>query len=360
MYFRIFDCWRLTAAMLVMSYHFLFYAPAGGEAGIAFLHRLLPLLDMFFMISGFFITTLYRHRLKGPGDYLTFLRKRVARLYPLHLLTLSFFVAIAVGMVITGFSSGEPRRWDLALLPFHLLAVHAWGTTDYLAFNYVSWSVSAEFFCYILFPLIVVLVQRKGLGALAAFSALWIAGLEIASAAGVFPHGHWTTADNLGAYRAFADFQIGAMVAILVERRVFDIRSHWPGLAFLGVAGAAMILEWNVYLVLAGFAGAMLCTALAETARPHSTDWLGFLMPITRVSFGIYLWHPVMEMLFLGLLWKHVLAPAGFTGFYVFWLLPMLATIAVALASERFFERRVARWLSGGTPRRASVTSLAA
>ena len=59
MHFRVFDCWRLTAAMLIMAYHFLFFAPYGVETGPRILHRLLPLLDMFFMISGFLIASRY-------------------------------------------------------------------------------------------------------------------------------------------------------------------------------------------------------------------------------------------------------------------------------------------------------------
>ena len=48
---------------------------------------------------------------------------------------------------------------------------------------------------------------------------------------GWFPSGHWTTADSMGAYRALADFMIGAAVAIAVERRLFQVKSHGPGLA---------------------------------------------------------------------------------------------------------------------------------
>ena len=352
MHYRVFDCWRFAAALLVMAYHFLYYAPVSGEAGIAFLHRLLPLLDMFFMISGFLITDRYAGGMTSPADFRRFLQRRVARLYPLHIATLAFFVLIASAVAMGLIQTTEPARWDLSLLPFHLLAVHALGTTHVLAFNYVSWSVSAEFFCYLMFPLIILMARWKGLPGLLLLLGVWLAGLEIAGAQGVFPGGHWTEADTLGAYRGFADFIAGAIVASLAGGGRITTRSHGPGIICLGFAVTSMLLEWNHYLSLAGFAASMLFTAVAETRRPQSTAWLGPLMPVARVSFGIYLLHPVMEILFFSILWKRMLEPGGHISFYVFWLLPMLATLACAVLSERYFERRAGRLLSGlGAPR---------
>nr|WP_281354586.1 acyltransferase [Aurantimonas aggregata] len=353
-----FDCWRLVAAILIMAYHFLFAAPYGAEAGTEFLHRLLPLLDMFFMISGFFITTRYGGELRDVADYRGFLRRRIARLYPLHVIVTLFFVAVALLAMIAG-ADNYPWRQELEAMPLHLLAIHALGTTDHLALNFVSWSVSAEIFCYAAFPLIIVAMRWKGLPGLGLLTLGWIAALEMASQWGVFPSGHWTTADTMGAYRAFADFCIGACIAGVVARRALDIRSHLPGLALLAGALAAMIWQLPTYLVLALLAFSLSATALAETARPNSTAALRFAMPVTRVSFGIYLWHPVMEFLFLTVIWTRWLEPAGIVDFYVFWLLPMAATLAVAMLSDRYLEKRFGALIAGPRPRPACEARLA-
>ncbi|KQT64416.1 MULTISPECIES: acyltransferase family protein [unclassified Aureimonas] len=359
MHYRIFDCWRLTAAILVMAYHYLYFAPPGGEVYIDALRRLLPLLDMFFMISGFLIAGRYAGKVSTPRDYGLFLQRRVARLYPLHLATLTFFAAIGVAVALGLVETTEPERWNLAYLPLHLLALHALGLEDVLAFNYPSWSIGAEFFCYALFPLIVFVAKRAGLVGLLALLAIWIAGLEIAGRNGLFPNGNWLEADSSGAYRAFADFTIGAIVASLLARRPFEVSSHAPGLAALGFALTAMLCEWSGYIALAGLALAMLLTALAETARPDSTRRLAFLMPLARVSFGIYLIHPVMETIFFSILWKRAVQPMETIGFYAFWLLPMIATVLVALASERWFERRFGAFLAsaGRAPSPATIAS---
>ncbi|KQT43056.1 hypothetical protein ASG43_16155 [Aureimonas sp. Leaf454] len=339
MHYRIFDCWRLAAALLIMAYHFLYFAPPGREAYIEALHRLLPLLDMFFMISGFLIAGRYAGRVSTLGDYGLFLQRRVARLYPLHLATLAVFAAIGLAVALGWIQASDPERWNLALLPLHLLALHALGLQDVLAFNYPSWSIGAEFFCYALFPLVVLAAKRAGLAGLVALLVLWVSGLEIAGRSGFFPGGNWMAADTQGAYRAFADFTLGAIVASLVASRPFAVVSHRPGLLALGFAFLSMVFSWNGYLTLLGFALAMLLTALAETARPDSTRRLAPLMPFARVSFGIYLLHPVMETIFLSIVWKRMLQPADGAGFYWFWLVPMGATVLAALASERWFER---------------------
>lgn len=349
MHFRVFDCWRLTAAMLIMAYHFLFFAPYGVEAGTQFLHRLLPLLDMFFMISGFLIASRYATRIASVADYANFMRRRIARLYPLHFLTTMFFAAVALVALVVG-SAHHPWARDLAALPLHLLALHGLGTTDELALNYPSWSVSAEFFAYALFPVILLAFRWKGLAGLFALLAVWVGGLEYASSRGVFPSGHWTGADTMGAYRAFADFIAGSAIAVVVGRRMISITAHWPGIVLSVAAVAAMILQAPPYPTLLLLALALTATALAETARPDSTAMLAPLMPVTRVSFGIYLLHPVMEFVFLTVIWQRVLEPLGIIDFYVYWTLPMVATVAVAMLSDRFVERRFGGWIAG--PRR--------
>ena len=349
MYFRVFDCWRFAAALLVMAYHFLYWAPVGSQAGTDFLFKLLPLLDSFFMISGFFIMSRYGERLTSFADYRGFFRRRFARLYPLHFAATMFFAIVAFGAYL-----GSANHYDWALelsnLPQNLLAVHALGTTDVLALNYVSWSVSAEFFSYALFPLILVAFRKTGLAGLLGLLVVWIAGLEIASAFGVFPSGSWTSADTLGAYRTFADFTAGAVIAVLVQRRIIDIRALWPGLSLMAFAVGGMILGVDAHVSLVVMALSLLAIALAETADPGSTAGLAFAMPITRVAFGIYLLHPVMEFFFFTAFWQRWLGPhIGFDTavFYVYWLLPMLATIAVAMASERWYERRIGGWIAG-------------
>lgn len=359
MYFRIFDCWRFAAALLVMLYHFLYFAPgAAAYTQTGYLHRLLPLLDMFFMISGFVIMSRYHDRVGTLADYLGFVRRRVARLYPLHLLTLGFFVCVALAGSAGLISLSLPERWDYNAIPLQLLGIHAWGTTDALAFNYPSWSVSAEIFCYLLFPLAPFLVRRAGATGLGVVLLLYVAGLEALSRAGTFPSGHWTDADTLGAYRALADFLAGSLAALLVSRRVLDVTSHAPGLLSLALALGCMLGQADVYATLFFLFGAIVLIGLSESARPQSTGFLDPIMPLMRVSFAVYLLHPVMETIFLSLLWKRVIAPSGLVSFHAYLVVPMLASVAIACLWQYRLEPWFARFLAGAKPPRSAAKGL--
>ena len=145
MHFRVFEFWRLSAALLIMSWHFLRFAPPGHEEVSAGMYRLMPLMEMFFMISGFLIMLRYADKLGGEsGAYRRFIIRRLARFYPLYFVTLVFFTVIAVGVQWGWLHSDDPRRYaPEAFLP-NLLMVQAWGLTDVLTYNYVAWSMLAE------------------------------------------------------------------------------------------------------------------------------------------------------------------------------------------------------------------------
>lgn len=341
-----------------MTYHFLFWGPAGSEVAIGYLYRLLPLLDMFFMISGFFITSRYASRLNTLSDYGSFLRRRVARLYPLHLVTTLFFAVVAIYAWSVD-APNYPWALDFQNLPYHLLGLHALGTTSDLALNYVSWSVSAELFSYAMFPIIVIALRRRGIVGLAVAIIAYLAVLEWASAMGVFPSGHWTSADTFGAYRAFCDFMIGGLLARIVAAEAFQLRSPLPGLLLMALAIVAMLTLQPWYLVFALLISSLLTSALAETQNPQSTEAVAFAMPVTAAAFGIYIWHPVLEFFFLRALWDRWLEPMGWVNFYAFMVIPMVATIIVAVASFRILEPAMAKIVIGprpaGTPRSGAI-----
>ena len=285
MYYRILDCWRLLAAILIMAYHFVFAAPYGAREASDFLHRLSPLLDLFFIISA---TSSHRamRRHRTVADYAGFMRRRIARLYPLHLIvTLSSRSSRST----LGPSS---RPLAMAARPSgaadHLLALHALGTTYGLALNYPSWSVSAEFFSYALFPLVVSPIAGRVCG-LAGLLVLWLTGLEIASAMGLFPSGYWMTANACGAY---APSPTSPRRADRCRRRP-QARRHelaTAGHRADGDGGDRDDRPTAAYAIWVLLAASLTATAGAETARPDSTRILAPLQPLTRVSFGIYLW----------------------------------------------------------------------
>ncbi len=364
-HFRVLGFWRVAAALLVMVFHYLLEGPADGQAAAARMRPLMPLLDMFMMISGFLIMYRYADRLLVErGGYMRFIIRRLARFYPLYLATLAYFVLLGLGHLALG-TSGVNERYDWSTLPASLLLVQGWGFTDTLTFNYVAWTLSAEWFCYLALPVVVLAHRRFGVAGSIGLVLASCAVLELMVATGVMPFETWMAADTWGAYRAFADFSIGALVAMLVRDSRWKLTSTVPGWTLFALTG---VLMWNGlggYAALALLAASTFLAALAERNDQDATRRLKPFDAVANASFSIYLIHPVLGSLFLGIVWHRLLAPLGVVDFYVFWLLPMASTLVLALLSVRYFETPLAKWLndrfaassSRKTPVRAPATT---
>lgn len=346
MHFRILGFWRVLAAFLVMIFHYLSYGPTGAIEMAERMRSLMPLLDMFLMISGFLIMLRYADRLLVErGGYVSFLVRRLARFYPLYLLTLGYFVLVGLALHFPG-GSTDGGRYDFAALPANLLLLQGWGFTEVLTFNYVAWTLSAEWFCYLTLPVVVLAHRRCGLAGLAGLIAVTCIGLEAAVATGVMPVDNWMFADTWGAYRAFADFSIGALVAMLVRDSRWRLRSHVPGWAAFALG---VVLMWNGlggYPALALLAVAIFLAAVAERNNQDATLVLKPFDPLANASFSIYLIHPVVASLMLGFLWRRIVEPTGAIDFYIYWLAPMVVSVVLALLSARYFEAPVAKMLN--------------
>ena len=118
-------------------------------------------VDLFFVVSGFVIASQYLARVGTPASIGRFIWRRLARIYPLHLVTLVFYVAIALALHFDIAKTDNPARYPFSDLPAQLLLLHAIDG-DRLTFNFPSWTLSAELCCYVLFPLVVLMATRQG------------------------------------------------------------------------------------------------------------------------------------------------------------------------------------------------------
>ena len=91
------DALRIVAAAAVVALHYAEYAKDNAAAHFVFAHvqHFNLFVDLFFVISGFVIARQYLARVDSPDDIKRFLWRRFARIYPLHFLTLAFYLAVA-------------------------------------------------------------------------------------------------------------------------------------------------------------------------------------------------------------------------------------------------------------------------
>ncbi|RDE06101.1 acyltransferase [Sphingomonas aracearum] len=281
---------RGIAAWWIVLYHIrgsIAGLPAGAEAVLA---KGYLAVDFFFLLSGFVIWLAWGERLRksGPAGVPAFLKKRVARIWPLHLFTLAGAVALAALLQIT--RRADPVSFPWAQLPLHVLLVQNWGFTDRLAWNDPAWSISAELGAYLLFPLLVLAVDWRRLPAPAVLAAVAAAFVLLASAmAPALTLG--TDIARFGLVRCLCEFAAGtAMCALWLRWR----ERPRVALGCAGVAGSCAI-AWalgvpETLAVPPTFAALLLALALTSgrAGNPLEARWLHWL---GEVSYATYLSH---------------------------------------------------------------------
>ncbi len=145
--FAALDGWRGICAVLVALHHF---SANGYLAVMPLIRNAWLFVDFFFVLSGFVISHAYSQKLTGGREIGPFAWRRFARLWPLHVAVLGAFVAMElVRFAMTG-SGFTGERAPVAILA-NLALVQSLGIFNGLTWNTPSWSISTEFYTYLVF-----------------------------------------------------------------------------------------------------------------------------------------------------------------------------------------------------------------
>ena len=211
---------RGLAAWLVVLYHIRqnFTASLPGSV-IAVLAKGYLAVDLFFVLSGFVLWMTWGHRFAEQGlrAALPFLQKRIARVWPLHVIILALTVMFALAIQTTGRPLPAHYEWDE--LPLHVLLMQNWGFTNEIAWNDPSWSISTEVAAYLVFPLMAIGLARVRPSPLVAAGlalALIVALDRLFAANGSAVLGHDIA--RLGLWRCLAQFGCGVAMCILWQQ----------------------------------------------------------------------------------------------------------------------------------------------
>ncbi|MBK8542821.1 MAG: acyltransferase [Caulobacteraceae bacterium] len=307
---------RFIAAFWVLLYHFKDHLGLGmGQFGLVADGYLG--VDLFFTLSGFILAHVYLTSLEGGQfGYGGFLKNRIARVYPMHLAALGAMLVLLAGAAILGVGESNPDAFRLSDLPAHLFMVHAWGTTPSVGWNFPSWSISAEWLAYLLFPLVAGLVLKAkrwsgvfAVGALALCSfSFWALDNLSAVFPGVGQNFSQMTA-QIGALRILPSFLLGVALYAFGREHAAPKSWAWPIVAVsAGWVVAVTTLGWWEGLTWFGLAG--LLYGLAETSRhgvdaPMSGRVFVFL---GAASYAMYMIHLPIDIV-----WFHALERFGVT-----------------------------------------------
>lgn len=141
-------------------------------------------VDFFFVLSGFVMAFAYQDKIAQGLEFRSFILLRLGRLYPLHLVMLLVWVPYIGAKYYAyhqlGMGPSDPTQ-DNNLYTFstNVLLLHSLGFHDDQNWNTVSWSISVEFYTYIVFFLMLSVFRAGFRGwhawslAMAAYAALW-------------------------------------------------------------------------------------------------------------------------------------------------------------------------------------------
>ena len=342
---------RGLATLMVLFCHFWFWDVWKGHWWYQVAHSGWLGVDLFFVLSGFLITGILLDTKERPGYFSGFYWRRLLRIFPLYyfalLLSLISIVLIdrRYDKVFDGYDS---LSWYFAFIPNIATALKGgWPwQTNWVGLAHL-WSLAVEEQFYLLWPLVVLLLPRKGLA--------WLCGLLLFAGYffriwtdGVFGR-QWSEASYVLPYCRMDGLAAGSLLAVAMRLGWLHFRGwQWDVIRDLTVAAGFATFymlvagnsHWRGTFVAIMFMGFV---ALALTPGSHVHRWCqaGWLRHIGKYSYALYVFHQMFIMVY----WKIFREPLEAWG----WSLPVVqavyhvlafgATYGLARLSWRFIEK---------------------
>jgi peptidoglycan/LPS O-acetylase OafA/YrhL len=296
--FHVLDSLRGFAALCMALFHLQLANPVTGSA---FVQNAFLMVDLFFVLSGFVISHTYFYR--WQTDLRSFAAARLARLYPLHLYTLLVFLVfetlkyLLAGNGLMRFNSEPFDANNATSFLDNLLMLDSFPLLgSAIAWNYPSWSVSAEFWSNLAIAFAVFALAIGRLPAFLALAAVVLAGsFATLTALGI----DLDTSGELGLVRCFYGFAIGmlayAIHAATAARRYRGAAANLVELVVLAAFfyAVATVGDGNRIWLALLFAVVVLVFAreagiVSKLLRARPCAYLG------EISYSVYLNHAIV------------------------------------------------------------------
>jgi peptidoglycan/LPS O-acetylase OafA/YrhL len=346
------DGLRGILALLVVSYHM--YGP------LALVHAMfadhMPLftqawyaVDVFFLMSGFVMMHVYGKNFEhGPllRNFVQFLRARIARLYPVHLLALVVMAVVMIPLLLhTGVLFAWQGRYSFGAFASSLLMLHGpW--LEYRSWNYPAWSISAEWHAYLLFPVLWMCARRMAglrallLLALCCLIPFWLYHLDLQ------PDQYPT--NGLALLGRALPLFFGGMLMQRIDRS----RWHWSGWSAGAMVIATVALLWHD--ASAPFA-VLLAPALVFSAL--SANWFQRvlrtrpLLFLGKISYSLYMTHALIEAFFVEVTVRlasrlfHLDFDSSLPASLSIWFIGVCVALVLGYLTWRWVEEPARGWL---------------
>jgi peptidoglycan/LPS O-acetylase OafA/YrhL len=304
------------------------------------------------MLSGFILAHVYLGQItNGSFSHGAFIKNRIARIYPMHLATLAASIILLFLINMFNLGTAQDNLAEAGDLPAYILMLHAWGVIDSLNFNYPSWSISAEWFAYLFFPLFMapaIMLRAHPLRLLAAGLALlalaaWLAPLMLGERLTELT---W----KFGILRIIPEFFIGIGLYMLGRHSsLAPLASMSVFSAALGLVFVNSALDGSPVLSIPLFALVILASADMARNRAGLVRVLESrpLVYLGEISYSIYLVHALLYTVwFKGMDTILGLELAGQWQFAI-WLASFPLVVIAAMAGYHLIEVPGRRFVKG-------------
>jgi peptidoglycan/LPS O-acetylase OafA/YrhL len=336
------DALRFLAALFIVLYHVAERAPVSLFSLSPAFGRGYLATDFFLMLSGYVLARTYGPRVLSDVDTLGFLKRRVQRIWPSHLVMLALFVAFFVATSAVGLAPQNPQwfAWD-QLLP-QVLLVQAWFVPGTSGWNIPTWTLSALVVAYALFPTVWrrVAATSRPLQLLAMGVCAWVA-LDFAALIAFGLHSYQLPL-RFGLIRGVPLFMIGLLIARLPVTELASRQAVPLAAAALAiVVGIQALGNFDHFsLTLLGF-----LIYAAGASKPKAWRWAG---AAGRLSFSLFLTNTLTALVWFGVVRaveQKIALPT--TVSWALWAAAIPATIVAAWVFERIVDAPLQRWIKG-------------
>lgn len=277
---------RGLAAFLVVFFHIPKWNPI---LDIGIINNGYLMVELFFVLSGFVIFNAYSDKIDCRTDLLRFQFLRFSRLYPVHIIFLLAFVLIElvkyVAVMKLGISSPNSAPFEtnnIAAFIKNIFLISSVLPYQSQSFNYPAWSISVEFYTYLIFGLSILLGRRvkNTLFALVAVAALVMLATEV-------------TFGFTYLLRCFSGFFVGCLTANVTKNLKLRMPSY-ISLALLAVIVVFLQLKTTkdfdllIYFLTAALIASLVLSQegfLKTLLNLKALTWLG------AVSYSVYMSH---------------------------------------------------------------------
>lgn len=294
-------------------------------------------VDLFFVLSGFVIS--YVHQADfvrlSVKEYARFLKLRLARIYPAHLVSTLLLIPIVLGAMFFSlyhFSDEVRESYSVSRLAYSLVLLNGWGFADSTGWNLPSWSVGSEWFAYLLFPFTAVILNRISSWISYALVIVGIFSLMVYLAVELEGMQQYMLGPSFVTLRVSSEFLVGCVLYNIFTRMreniLFDLGALASVIAIV-VLSAIGVHSFYDFVIISLFATLVLCLSRSNGGAAYAFSHSGLLY-LGKISYSIYLIHATV-LIFWNQAFRYAVAVPHKTdvilvvAFYVTYLLACIA-----------------------------------